>query len=34
MARSTAAFERAKQGRNMNEKAEGFAEWAKLNGLV
>jgi hypothetical protein len=34
MARSTAAFERAKAGRNMNEKAEGFAEWAKLNGLV
>jgi len=32
--RSDAAFERAKAGRNIAEKADGFAEWAKINGLV
>lgn len=32
--RAAAAFDRAKAGRNLAEKADGFAEWAKLNGLV
>jgi hypothetical protein len=34
LTRATAAFDRAKTGRNLAEKADGFGEWAKLNGLI